>query len=282
MLAEFCKLKGSQKKASAMLKGVSTATISQVLNGKWESISDEMWRHTAAQIGCTTPGTVTETRGYRLIYKLLADAQENALVLGVVGSEGSGKTETIKSYVIRNRNVFHLRCADYWNRRFFVSELCRVLGMLPSCGALPTIMGEIIITLKKKEHPVIILDEVDKLTDQLLYFFISLYNDLEGYCALVVFATQYFETRILKGVQFNKKGFREIYSRLGRKFIYIPLPDTGDISQICQANGINDPALIAEIVEDSDHDLRRVARKLYAVKKLLKLEEGHSNDKSDK
>lgn len=280
-LAEFCRLKGSQKKASAILAGLSAATVSQLLDGKWEGISDEMWHNIAAQVRDTIPESRIEIRGYKLIYKLLSDAQENALVLGVVGNEGSGKTETIKSYVARNRNVFHLQCADYWNRRFFVSELCRMLGILPSSGALPERMVEIVKTLKKTEHPLLLIDEADKLTDQLLYFFISLYNELEGCCALVAFATPYFETRVLKGVEFNKKGFREIYSRLGRKFIHVPLPNAEDILEICRANGIRDPDLIDEIIADSEFDLRRVARKLYAVKKLLKLKEQRLDDQSN-
>ena len=113
-LAEYCEIKGSQNKAAATLDGVSSATISQILNGNWSLISDEMWRSVSVQIGCTSTGVVVKTRGYDKVYKTMKDGQDNAIVFGIIGNEGSGKTETIESYGSINRNVFHLKCAVYW------------------------------------------------------------------------------------------------------------------------------------------------------------------------
>lgn len=50
-LAEFCEIKGGQNKAANSMRGVSPATISQVLNNNWDLISEEMWRTIASQIG---------------------------------------------------------------------------------------------------------------------------------------------------------------------------------------------------------------------------------------
>ena len=43
-LRAYCEQKGSQNKAANSLNGVSSATISKVLSGQWETIADEMWR----------------------------------------------------------------------------------------------------------------------------------------------------------------------------------------------------------------------------------------------
>lgn len=271
-LAEYCEIKGSQNKAAATLDGVSSATISQIINGNWSLISDEMWRNISVQIGCTSTGIVVKTRGYDKVYKTMKDGQENAMVFGIIGNEGSGKTETIESYGSINRNVFHLKCAVYWNRRFFVSELCRLIGINPSSSSVPGMMRDIVSDLKKMQSPQIVIDEADKLSDPLLYFFISLYNDLEDYCSIIVAGTPYLEARIKKGVERNTKGFREIFSRLGRKFIYVPLPDEEDIIKVCKANGIANFETINKIIEDSDNDLRRVHRKIHAEKKRLKID----------
>ena len=40
----------SQKKAAASLNGVSAGTLSAVINGKYENISDDMFRNIIAQI----------------------------------------------------------------------------------------------------------------------------------------------------------------------------------------------------------------------------------------
>lgn len=43
-LKEYCDKMGSQNKAARSLNGTSTATVSKMLSGDWETISDEMWR----------------------------------------------------------------------------------------------------------------------------------------------------------------------------------------------------------------------------------------------
>ena len=57
----------SQNKAAQSLTGTSSATISSILQGKWENISDEMWRNLASQLGTST-GTdwqVVETKSFQ-------------------------------------------------------------------------------------------------------------------------------------------------------------------------------------------------------------------------
>ena len=62
-------------------------------------------------------------------------------------------------------------------------------------------MDDIIDTLKRKENPLVVLDEADKLSDQVLYFFISLYNQLEGHCGIILCATNFLDKRIKKGLR---------------------------------------------------------------------------------
>ena len=40
----------SQTKAAGSLKGVSVGTVSNILNGRYENISDEMFRNVASQV----------------------------------------------------------------------------------------------------------------------------------------------------------------------------------------------------------------------------------------
>ena len=50
-LSTYCERYESQTRAANSLKNVSAATISQMVNGKWDMIKDDMWRNVAAQIG---------------------------------------------------------------------------------------------------------------------------------------------------------------------------------------------------------------------------------------
>ena len=265
-LAEYVEQKGSQNKAARSLNEVSAATVSQILSGNWDLISDDMWRNVAHQVGLERhPWNVAPTRGYAKMTQILTDAQDNALVLAVVGDAGCGKTEAIKTYTAANRNVYHLCCSEYWNRKHFLTELLRSLG-IEATGTVTEMMFDSIQALKKKDAPLVILDEADKLSDQVLYFFISIYNQLEDHCGILLCATDYLEKRIKRGVRNSRKGYREIYSRVGRKFIGLPLANTKDVAAICNANGLTDRSDIARIVEEADGDLRRVKRLVWSIK----------------
>ena len=50
-LLEYCGNYPSQNRASESLNGVSAATVSQICNQKYTSISDDMFSRIAAQIG---------------------------------------------------------------------------------------------------------------------------------------------------------------------------------------------------------------------------------------
>ena len=258
----------SQNKAARSLKNVSSATISQMINGKWEQITDDMWRNVAAQIGYKNERWVAvETKSYRRLMALLTDVQDNALVMGVTSDAGTGKTFGCRQYTATHRQCYHLCCNEYWNRKLFLTELLVALGREATGYTVGEMMQDAVRTLKCQDHPMIILDEADKLTDQVLYFFITLYNQLEDECGIVLIATSNLEVRIRRGIKLNRKGYQEIWSRLGRKTVKLKGVSTADITAICEQNGITDPREIDSVIGDSDADLRRVKRKIHAILK---------------
>ena len=267
-LREYCAQKGSQNKAANSMNGVSSATVSKVLSGDWETISDEMWRSIGSQIGHEAKGwQIAETRAYKRMVFLLENAKRDSLVMAVTGDAGCGKTEAIKNYTATHKNVYHLCCSEYWNRRTFMGKLLQCMGVDCTGSTVSDMMDDIIDNLKRKESPLVVLDEADKLTDQVLYFFISLYNQLEDHCGIILCATNYLEKRIKKGLRTKRKGYEEIYSRMGRKFVELQVINSEDVAAVCVANGITDAKSINRIIEDSDCDLRRVKRAVWAIQK---------------
>ena len=264
-LREYCQQKGSQNKAANSLNGVSSATISAILSGKWDLISDDMWRGVASQIGHDSRGwTLANTAVSDKMRFTLENAKNESLVLAVTGFAGCGKSEAIKQFAESHRNVFHLCCSEYWNRRTFMAKLLQCMGTAYCGGTVSDMMDSIITTLKSMDSPLVVLDEADKLTDQVLYFFISLYNQLEGHCGIVMASTPYLEKRLTRGVRLQKKGYEEIYSRLGRKFVKLNVINSEDIAAVCVANGITDRMMIKGIIGESENDLRRVKRSIWA------------------
>ena len=265
-LEKHVALKGSQKKAAGSL-GISSATINKMLRGTWEDIASTMWRKIAAQLGSTTETTwrIAPTKAYRKMTFLLSEAQRNSLTLAIVANAGSGKSEAVKQYAQKHTNVYHIACAEFWRKKVFVQQLLKSLGEGSRGGTIEELMDAATEALSKKEHPLIVLDEADKLSDPVLYFFITLFNLLEGHCGLVLQSTNYLEKRIMRGLNLGKKGYEEIYSRLGRHFIRLDAVDDEDIALVCTENGVANINTIRKITKESDYDLRMVRRAVWAT-----------------
>lgn len=259
-------IKGSQKKAANSL-GISSATINKMLKGTWDDIAEPMWRKLASQLGSSSERTwnIAPTKAYRKMSFLLREAQQNSLTLAIVANAGTGKSEAVKQYAETHSNVYHLACAEFWRKKVFIQQLLKSLGESHQGGTIEELMEIAISTLSKKEKPLIVLDEADKLSDPVLYFFITLFNLLEGHCGLVMQSTNFLEKRIQRGVNLGKKGYEEIYSRLGRHFIRLDAIDEEDIALVCQANGVDNLATIRKIAKESDYDLRMVRRAVWAT-----------------
>lgn len=270
-LQAYCERYGSQNKAAASMKGVSAATISQILAGNTQLVSDEMWRNVASQIGYREGNwEPVETRDFRLISRFLQDAKENALVMALTGAAGSGKSFTSRHFAENNRRTYMLCCNEFWNRKIFMEELLQAMGRETGNSSLGEMVQEVVRAIKTADRPLIILDEADKLNDQALCFFITLYNMLEDECGIVMCATSHLTDRLSRGLKYNKKGYSEIWSRIGRKCIELKGVGAADIVAVCEANGITSKADIEKVIEDSDGDLRRVKRKIHSIKKSQK------------
>ncbi|WP_417366817.1 AAA family ATPase [Flavobacterium beibuense] len=266
-LKEYIGRYESQNKAANSLKGVSTATISQMVNGKWDLIKDEMWRNVASQIGHgnTNEWQTVKTDAYERLNSILTDSQTHSNVFAVIGKAGTGKSNAMKAFT-NNANAYRLQCSEFWNRKIFLAELLAAMGCDYTGLTVAEMMYEAVKRLKQKDRPLLMLDEADKLSDQVLYFFITLYNELEDHCGIVLCATDHLKKRVNKGIALNKKGYNEIYSRIGRKFIELQDISSNDVTKICAANGITDRSKIKEVWDDCDGDLRRVKRKIHALK----------------
>lgn len=265
-LEAFIAQKGSQNKAATIVD-VSPAMLSHIVNENWDKVSDDMWRKVSAKIGFKqNTWDIIETTAFVKITQFLTDSQNESNVFAIVAPAGSGKSVAQATYAANNENAFMLSCNEFWNRKYFLAELLTVMGKDYSGLTVAEMMHEAVAKLKSMQNPIIMLDEADKLPDQVLYFFITLYNRLEDYCGIVMIATDHLKKRIDKGIKLNKKGYQEIYSRIGRKFIELNGATYSDVVGICTTNGITDKKTVNEIWDDSESDLRRVKRKIHAIK----------------
>ena len=277
-LREYCQKFNSQNRAAAAI-GIAPATVSAILNNDWALVSEAMFIKIADAIGYEASSwQAIETKVWKNFNKILNDAQENAFVMAVTSDAGSGKTFTSKNYVKNHAEAYHISCKSYWTKKDFLIEIGRAIGNKTDGKRVTVLVDEIINTLRWRDSkPLLILDEADKLSDTVLQLFITLYNDLEGRCGIVLCATDHLEMHIRRGVNLGHTGFNEIISRLGRKFIALPSITSKDVTMICEANGITTAEAINEVLigsayegrakgKNALYDLRRVHRIIDAKK----------------
>ena len=122
----------SQNKAAGSLKNTSVGTISSIVNGKYENISDDMFRKIASQVGggkAETGWLIVETSAYQEISYVLDDAQRWRNVTWVVGEAGCGKTTTACLYAEEHKEVFYILCSEDMKKGDFVREIARKVGI---------------------------------------------------------------------------------------------------------------------------------------------------------
>ena len=218
----------SQNKAVASMKGTSAGTVSNILNGKWENISEDMWRKVSDQVksvGDTDGGwQIVETQAFHDITLALRDAQDYKNVTWVVGEAGSGKTTTARIFGEENKEVFYILCSEDLHKGDFVREIATKMGIRTDGYTVRELWMTIQDELIQMDAPLLVFDEADKLIESVFQYFISLYNKIEDKCGVVFLSTDYIKTRISRGLRCKKRGYKEFYSRIGRK--YFELEDT--------------------------------------------------------
>lgn len=262
----------SQNKAAASLRGISAGTLSTVLNSKYDTISDDMFRNIAAQVGSpqSQGWQVCETTAFKEMMFAMEDAQQWQNVTWIVGDAGCGKTTAAQIYAENHKEAFVMLCSEDMKRGDFVREMASKIGISTAGYNIRKSLDLVISQVGKMETPVLVFDEGDKLTDNVFHYFISIYNRLEDKAGIVFLSTSYIQRRMEIGLKHNKKGYREIHSRIGRKFFEVEETSAVDVYSICQANGLTDEKAISRVIKDAeecDFDLRRVKKAIHKEKR---------------
>ena len=262
----------SQTKAAGSLKNTSVGTVSNILNGLYEKISDDMFRNIASQVGAVNTGwQIVETGAYQEITEVLSDAQCWRNVTWIVGEAGCGKSTTARVYLQEHKEVFYILCSEDMKKGDFVREIARMVGIRTEGFNIREVWGLILDDIIQMDAPLVVLDEADKLTEPVFHYFISLYNKLEEKCGVVFLSTDYITKRVLNGLRYKKPGYKEFYSRIGRKFYELEPTEASDVYAICTANGVTAKKDIDGVIKESsvcDFDLRRVKKSIHKVKRM--------------
>lgn len=268
IVLELVKLAQKESQAKVALRaGISSATMSQMVNGKWNLIRDEMWRKVVNTLHLNINWNFAPITNAFQLQQYLKAAQERSMSVAISYHAGSGKSFTYQKYARENDEVIYIECKNYWSKKTYMEELCIAAG-LSAEGRVIDLIQRIIDHVRGMSQPLIIIDQADKLKDSSLDLFMDFYNELDGVCGIVLSGVPAFKKRILRGCQLDKIGYKELYSRIGSRFIGLSPVKEKDVELICKANGLDDELEISSIYNDSISDdfktvdLRRVRRNI--------------------
>lgn len=273
-LAEYVKRYPSQNKAANSLKGTSAATLSSILNGKWDLISDEMWMKLSSQMASSSEWQICRTQAFDDLMLFLQDAKDESNVMWITGPAGIGKSTAAGVFAREHRNVFVMTCSEDMCNSSFIRELAALVGVRTGGLTLRETKQAIVKAVVTMDSPLLVFDEGDKLRDGVLSNYVSLYNALEDKCGMVFLSTDSIEMKIRKGVDRGKRGFDELDSRIGRRFVPLTMVNGAEIEAICMANGLTDKSAIRTVQTEAascKNDLRRVKRSVHKELRNLSL-----------
>lgn len=260
--------KGESQNSLAVRCGISAATLSQMINNNWNLIAERMWRRVIVALKIDFSWKTAETTNFKMMMALLDNCKTTSISVGVSHDAGAGKSHAYTHYERLVDNVFYVECKTFWTRKAYMKNLLQSFG-LSNDGSIDEMFERLTDHLEGLEKPLVIIDQLDKLNDSSLDLFMDFYNVLDGYCGFVVSGVPALKKRILRGCQRDKSGYKEFYSRIGKKFIYLDPITIDDVALICRENGLTDEELINQFYNMCEGDLRRVRKdvQVYFMKK---------------
>lgn len=244
---ELYKQKLGSYAAVARKCNVNVGAMSTMLRGKYGADETQLLQKIAKQLDYRENNwqVVPSISNYRNIAAVYNDAKESSMWFAISNKAGSGKTQTLEDLFNRDASgtsVF-VQAEEWSGRQFLIKLIEKIIGDEPLKGSYKSVsaLTDIVVGYfndMSLEHPVLLIDEADKLRPAALRTLIPIYNRTEHRLGVILSGTENFEKEIKSGVRLCKKGFDELESRFGRTYIHLKGATEQEVYAICEANGM--------------------------------------------
>ncbi len=213
---------GGSDNAYSKSLGINSSSFSRLKNGEVERIlSDTNWINIGRQLQVSINANtwkVARTKVYAEIEDNLMVCQKEAQSMVLVDDCGIGKTFCARHIIRRMKNGFFVDCSQAKTRIQFVKLLARTLGVEDK-GKHIEVKSNIKYALNILDTPLIVLDEAGDLEYSTLLVIKELWNATEGNVGWYMMGADGLRKKIDKGIDNQKVGYAELFSRFSEKFI---------------------------------------------------------------
>ncbi|MDQ2771551.1 MAG: AAA family ATPase [Bacteroidota bacterium] len=234
----YCQEKAISKANLARSLKISPAVLSQIENEKWDGISEEVLLRIWHEVRPVEHGPrLVNTHNLSTAERVCGHAQQNQLMIALLGNTGLGKTTALERYARRPR-VYYVAYDKAMRPKDFFAALLQEMGV-SFAGSVYQMLGRIAEELNGKKAPLVIIDEAGKLTHQMYLYLHSLREKTKRNAGIVLAGMPYFQANLLKDVERQKEGAAEFYRRINL-WESLLKPTTAEKTAVCEAHGVTD------------------------------------------
>ena len=275
---------GVSDRKFAVKLGISNATLSYIKNEETRSrVGDSTWLTLAQAVNFTRNADdvwhFAETKVSKYLFTQFAAAQQFGATAMMADEPGIGKTFCMKEYARTHADVMCIDCSVSNTKASFIRAIAKAVGVTGK-GRLQEVLDSAIYAVKLMDKPLFIFDEAGDLENGALLQLKKLYNALEGRCGIYLLGSDGFKSKIQRGVEYDKLGYTEIYSRFDcnfKKALSSNIMEQADemkqmAAAVMKANGLSDAELADALANCTDPrrgrcDLRRAEREVLKARR---------------
>lgn len=204
--------------------GISGSIYSRLNKGEVERlISDSQWITIGRILDVQLKDNnwkAARTTVYDQIEDSLKFCQQTQKSMILVDDCGIGKTYCAKLIIRNLKNAFYIDCSQAKSRHQFIRLLAKTIGV-EHTGKYVDVKANLKYFLNLIENPIIILDEAGDLDYTTYLELKELWNGTSGSCAWFMMGADGLRAKIKRGIQNQKVGYRELFSRFSDEFISV-------------------------------------------------------------
>lgn len=223
-------LDGNQAQTAQFL-GVSASQLSRVLKAEPDChvISDAKWKLMAQKLGLRLHQNqelkLVKTPVFNYGMSILENFQANSVSGIWCDANDIGKTRTARHYSQTMQHAAYIDCSQPQTLRQFYQTIANQFG-IGSNGSLANLYEDLTFYINTLPSPIIILDEAGYILKRNWILNVQgFWNAFDGKCSFVFIGADGFKALFEKGVEDNRVGYGELFSRAGRKYCSITRPD---------------------------------------------------------
>lgn len=265
----------------ARKNSITPVDFSNIVNRKWKEqpslLSEKKWTRLAFITDYKTNGVqrweTANTFVSEYIHTLLKASQQTSLPTILIDEPGIGKSHSCIQYSETAANAFYVRCSDCPTKSRLVEHIAKSMG-LPTNKKTEELIYDITTHANSVQTPILILDEAGFLRPTAWNIVHRIYNACEFQMSIFLVGSVGLENEIAKGIKRKANGYKEVFSRLGSKYIPVFKNESerkklllSDFKKVIKKQGINQSETIQTIISTAD-DLRRVRREVIKIQRL--------------